>query len=230
MSHRCHTPKFNRRKSLGGPLAQWLEQGTHNRSGPSRQNSTFDLTAQRGAELRKVALNRPQRENTGFNGRMPHRCHTNPPAARWTGDYGGHEIRLCVVRPRQPRRKILKGSRDVYRLLKDMTSWDREHFVAVFLDAKGTLMGVHTVAIGGLSETSFQPREVFKAAFLLNACSVVLAHNHPTGDVTPSKEDRQATRELALCGRFLGVPVLDHLVIGDGYFSFKERGLIESHP
>jgi DNA repair protein RadC len=87
------------------------------------------------------------------------------------------------------------------------------------------VIAYHEVSRGTLDATLVHPREVFKAALLANAATIVLAHNHPSGNPAPSPDDMALTRRLIDAGRLLGVDVLDHIVIGDGrYVSFRERG------
>lgn len=98
-----------------------------------------------------------------------------------------------------------------------------EVMLAVLLTAKHGVIGVHTVARGGIDHVPCEPREVFRAALLANAAAVILAHNHPSGDPTPSQKDRDVTRRIAAAGRLLGIPLLDHLVVGDrGATSLKD--------
>jgi DNA repair protein RadC len=92
---------------------------------------------------------------------------------------------------------------------------DREHCLLVTLDVKHRLIGVQTVSVGTADHTFMAPREVFRDALLAGASAVFVAHNHPSGDSTPSADDRQITRRLAQAGAVLGVDLLDHLVIGD---------------
>ena len=92
---------------------------------------------------------------------------------------------------------------------------DREHCLLVSLDVKHRLLGVSTVSVGSVDHTFMGPREVFREALLIGASAVFLAHNHPSGDPTPSSDDRQVTRRLAAAGTTLGVDLLDHLVVGD---------------
>ena len=100
-----------------------------------------------------------------------------------------------------------------------------EVFAILCLSTKHRVLAYHEVSRGCLDSTLVHPREVFKAAILANAASVVLAHNHPSGDPTPSPDDMTLTRRLVDAGRLIGVDVLDHIVIGDGrYVSFRERG------
>lgn len=96
--------------------------------------------------------------------------------------------------------------------------------MVVALDAKHAVIGVNTVSIGSVTLSIVHPREVFKPVILMNACAVLLAHNHPSGDPTPSQEDHALTRRLKDAGELLGIAVLDHLVLGDGrYYSFADH-------
>lgn len=118
------------------------------------------------------------------------------------------------------------SSRDIYHhyypLLRDMK---RELFKLLLFDGKNRLLKDTTISTGSLSLNIVHPREVFKPAVRESASSVILLHNHPSGDPTPSPEDRELTRRLVKAGRIMGIKVLDHIVIGDGrYFSFADQG------
>ncbi len=89
------------------------------------------------------------------------------------------------------------------------------------------MIGINTVSIGSLTGSVVHPREVFKPAILANAASIICGHNHPSGDLEPSNEDRAITKRLVASGRLLGIDVLDHLIIGDElHFSFADNGLM----
>ena len=104
---------------------------------------------------------------------------------------------------------------------------DREEFVVVFLDTANTLTGIHVASVGGLAASIVEPRQVFKAAVLANAAAVLLAHNHPSGNPEPSREDVAVTRQLVEAGKVMGIPVHDHLILTDhGHTSLAERGLM----
>lgn len=92
---------------------------------------------------------------------------------------------------------------------------DREACILVALDTKHRLISHHLVSLGSVDHTFMGPREIFRIALLASASAIFLAHNHPSGDPTPSSDDRSVTRRLAQAGTTMGVPVLDHLVIGD---------------
>ena len=105
---------------------------------------------------------------------------------------------------------------------------DREHFIVLLLATNCRLIGVNTAHVGSLAASVVRVADVFKAAILANAASVVFAHNHPSNNLEPSQEDLRVTRRLVEAGRLLDVPVLDHLITGhDGrYTSLAERGLL----
>lgn len=107
----------------------------------------------------------------------------------------------------------------------------QELFKVVLLDAKNTVLKEATVSEGTLTLSLVHPREVFASAVRESAAAVIFLHNHPSGDPTPSLEDRHLTDRLAEAGRLLGIPVLDHVIIGDGrYVSFADQGwLKEQH-
>ena len=131
--------------------------------------------------------------------------------------------------------RLVRESTKAQRVIRDLIGGnDREEFVALFLDAKNRVMSVHTVAVGSLSLCIVHPREVFKAAILANASGIIVAHNHPSGDPTPSREDRELTDRLCEAGRILGITVLDHIIVGaensDGrpsYTSFADSGWLK---
>ena len=106
---------------------------------------------------------------------------------------------------------------------------DREHFLVLLLNAQNRLLLVHTVSLGTQSASLVHPREVFGPALREGAASILLAHNHPSGDPTPSREDLALTRQLADAGKLLNVPVHDHLVVGSGtwrWVSLAQRGAL----
>jgi DNA repair protein RadC len=104
---------------------------------------------------------------------------------------------------------------------------DREHFVVIMLDTKNQVIGINTVAIGVLASCPIHPREVFKPAILVNAAGVILLHNHPSGDPSPSQDDLLLTSRLREAGEVLGIQVVDHVILGyTNYVSLKEKGRI----
>ncbi len=104
----------------------------------------------------------------------------------------------------------------------------KEQFVAVFLNTKNRIIGEEIISEGTLTGSLVHPREVYQPAILRHAAAIVVAHNHPSGDPNPSREDRELTAMLYKAGKTLGIPLLDHVVIGDGiYYSFQENGALE---
>jgi DNA repair protein RadC len=116
---------------------------------------------------------------------------------------------------------------DVYELLEYLKYEKQEHFMVVLLDAKNKVIRVERVHIGTLSMSIVGPREVFGIAIREGASSIIVAHNHPSGDPTPSPEDLEVTKRLVEVGKILDIPVLDHVIIGDpASVSFQRRGLL----
>ncbi|WP_206711506.1 RadC family protein [Peribacillus faecalis] len=112
-------------------------------------------------------------------------------------------------------------------LMEEMRFLSQEHFVCVYLNTKNQVLHKQTVFIGSLNSSIVHPREVFKEAFRRSAASIICAHNHPSGDPTPSKEDIDVTKRLIECGRLIGIDILDHLIIGEKkYVSLKEKGYL----
>jgi DNA repair protein RadC len=104
---------------------------------------------------------------------------------------------------------------------------DVERVIALHLNTKHRLIGVHTVSVGTLDSSLVHPREVFKAAFLANAAGLILAHNHPSGDPTPSREDVRLTRQLVECADLLDMRIHDHVIIGrERFVSLAQRGAL----
>jgi DNA repair protein RadC len=105
----------------------------------------------------------------------------------------------------------------------------REEFRVILLDSKQKLIRVQTVSLGSLDKALVEPRDVFRPAITAGAASLVIVHNHPSGDPNPSEDDILLTRELCMCGKILGITVLDHIIIGKrDHVSFRESGLIET--
>ena len=112
---------------------------------------------------------------------------------------------------------------DTFSFLRDET---KEYFIALHLDGKNRVVCIDMVSTGSLNQSIVHPRELFKTTLLSSAAAVILIHNHPTGDPTPSTEDLTITRRLMEAGDMIGIKILDHIVIGDTYYSFAERGHI----
>lgn len=137
-------------------------------------------------------------------------------------------IKMEKVKSMLVENKQISSPDDVFRIVnKYLDGADREHLVLLTLDTKNKITSINTVSIGSINTSIVHPREVFKTAILSNASSVILSHNHPSGDVTPSKEDVDITKIIKECGRILGIELLDHVIIGDDkYSSLKEKGIV----
>lgn len=115
----------------------------------------------------------------------------------------------------------------VYEMFSFLMQETKEMFITLHLDGKNRIVCCDLVSIGSLNQSIVHPREVFKTACLSNAAAVILIHQHPTGDPTPSSEDIAITRRLKEAGEIMGIKILDHIIVGDGeYLSFIERGLL----
>lgn len=113
-------------------------------------------------------------------------------------------------------------------LMEQMRFLEKEYFKAILLNIKNHVISVEDISVGSLNASIVHPREVFKTAIKRSSASIILAHNHPSGDPTPSREDIQITKRLVEAGKIIGIEVLDHVIIGDGVFlSFKEKGIIQ---
>lgn len=119
-------------------------------------------------------------------------------------------------------------SQDTYRLLQSgMEDLPREVFKTVFLSSNNRVLQVKNISEGGIAATVVDPRLIFKQALELNAVSIIVAHNHPSGNLKPSQADHAITKKLVEAGKFLEIRVLDHIIISElGYFSFADEGLL----
>lgn len=139
-----------------------------------------------------------------------------------------------VVRDRgEPSPRLLRTPAEVGRFAVDLfrdRDDDKEHFVAVFLNARFRYL-LHTeVSVGTQTSSLVHPREIFGPALREGAYGVIVLHNHPSGDPVPSEEDRAITKRLADAGDILGVPILDHIIIGNGtgaWTSFQDMGILK---
>ena len=116
---------------------------------------------------------------------------------------------------------------DVLPLIADIRTKRKEHFVAIYLNARNQIIHREEISVGSLSASIVHPREVFQPAVEVSAASLILAHNHPSGDVLPSKDDVEITKRMAEAGKIMGIEVLDHIIIGaERFLSLKEKSVI----
>ena len=126
----------------------------------------------------------------------------------------------------KPVEKIhLSCPQDVAELLMPRLRYAvKEQFIVILLNGKNKVIGTEVISEGSLSSSIVHPREVYASALLNHAAAIMVAHNHPSGDPKPSDEDREITSLLVRSGKVLGIPLVDHIVIGDGtYYSFQEN-------
>ena len=139
-------------------------------------------------------------------------------------------LRVGVQLVRQGKEKYdvsITNPKELAKMLGYLKKLDREHFLTVHLDTRNMVLGIETVSIGSLNYSLVHPREVFKAAILMNSASIILVHNHPSGALTPSEEDISLTKRMAEAGRLIGIEVLDHVIVTkDGHLSLKEKRLM----
>ena len=125
-------------------------------------------------------------------------------------------------------RMVISSPRDVANLvMAEMAAFDQEHLRVVLLNTKNEVLSIQEIYIGNVNSSVVRPGEVLRPAVRDNAPSVIVVHNHPSGDPTPSPEDIAITRELLAAGKLMGIELLDHLVVGSGnrYVSLNEKGL-----
>ena len=146
-------------------------------------------------------------------------------------DVGSIEtLRISMVRERTPLTYKLATPFEAAEAARQLIGedLDREVFGVLLVNTRHRVTAMHVVSVGSLDGTLVHPREVFKCAILGSAAAIIVFHNHPSGDPAPSREDIALTKRLVTAGRLLGIPVLDHVVLGDdgAFVSFKERKLL----
>jgi DNA repair protein RadC len=145
----------------------------------------------------------------------------------------GLKVEAALMQVRENTETVLRDPPSCYAELADLGQLAQEAFVILTVTAKNKMIARHLCTLGLLDTTPVHPREVFRPAIQDSAAAVILGHNHPSGDPTPSVEDLRITRQLIEAGRILGVRVIDHLIIGrpkdgaPGFLSLREKGLVE---
>ncbi len=118
--------------------------------------------------------------------------------------------------------------KDISEMLCELYNLNRqteEYLYLICLNTKCKLLGIFEISHGTVNSSLCSPREIFQKALLCNASNIVLAHNHPSGDVTPSREDKCIYRRIKEASTIMGIPFLDNLIVGDTYYSFAEHGI-----
>ncbi len=125
---------------------------------------------------------------------------------------------------KQTKREIILTPKEVWDILTDIRSSKKEHFVVIFLDAKNSVIVREVITIGTLTESIVHPREVFEPAIKQNAISIILAHNHPSGNLVASDADVLVTKNLIKAGNIIGIKILDHVIVSvDSFVSLREQ-------
>ncbi len=122
---------------------------------------------------------------------------------------------------------VINDAKDAIAQLSDMRDLKKEHFVALYLNAKNQLVHKETISMGTLDANLVHPREVFEPALEHRAAQIMVAHNHPSGDPKPSEDDIEITKRLTEAGKLMGIEVMDHIIISkNSHFSFKEEKML----
>ena len=138
-------------------------------------------------------------------------------------------VQVKLVRDKNRVDRIVKSPAEAIQEVKLMLAdMDREFFAGIYLSARNSVNCIQNISIGTANASIVSPREVFKTAFLTNSISLIVLHNHPSSDVTPSDDDIKLTKRLDEAGKLLDVELLDHIIIGSNgaHFSMKTRGLL----
>ena len=140
--------------------------------------------------------------------------------------YALGEVARRLMEAQPTKRTTIHGPEDAAAVLVPRTRYEnKEHFMAMFLDSKNHILAIETISTGSLSASIVHPREVFAAALKYPTAAMIVAHNHPSGDPGPSREDIAVTERLVKAGKIMDIPVLDHIILGDArWMSMKERG------
>ena len=142
-----------------------------------------------------------------------------------------HELPAEVLRQKVVEQPSYKSSKEVFDYLNySMRDLKNEVFKAIYLNNRNQIINIADLFEGTLDSIPIRPRDIIESAINHRATALIFAHNHPAGDPTPSKQDKQLTRDLVFVGSILQIKVLDHIIIGDSqYFSFADQGLIEKY-
>ena len=145
-------------------------------------------------------------------------------------DYKVGEVELSY-RSKTSNKIKLETAEQAYKLMlnayEDGLIEYRESFKVILLNASCKVLGYTTISEGGLTETPVDVRLIMQATLLSNATAIILAHNHPSGNLTPSRQDKELTKHIADCARMMNIRVIDHIIISsESYYSFTENGLI----
>lgn len=123
--------------------------------------------------------------------------------------------------------EVVRSPDTVAEMIRKVIDEDREQVISILLDIRNQPLGFYLVAVGSIDRCMVDMREVFRAAVMLSSSAIVIAHNHPSGDHSPSSEDLGLTERAVAAGKILGIPVLDHVIVSEsGYTSLREQGVL----
>ena len=142
------------------------------------------------------------------------------------------EVELVYKNKVKPsERPLVKSSKECYQLL--LQTWDEnkiefiEQFKVVLMNRAQRVLGIYELSTGGVTGTVADPKLVFTAALKANACNIILSHNHPSGNLKPTRPDEELTKKIATAGMYLDIKVIDHIIVtSEGYYSFADDGLL----
>ena len=134
------------------------------------------------------------------------------------------KFKTMLVREGDEKKEMIENSKDVYAVMADMLDEPQEIMKVLCLNTRNELIGVTEVSRGTVNSSLVHPREIFRTAILSNATNIIMVHNHPSGDPKPSPEDKSVTKKLIHASEIIGIELLDHVIIGDTFYSFKEEG------
>lgn len=140
-----------------------------------------------------------------------------------------NECVFCQKIPKELRNRLLQSSEDILACLEHFRDKKQEYFVCLSLDSGKRLIARRVVTVGLLDTALAHPREIFAGPLIDRAASVIIAHNHPSGNPAPSKQDIDTTQQIVAAGQLLGLPLRDHIIVSsDAHYSFKGHGLVLS--
>ena len=139
------------------------------------------------------------------------------------------ELATRIYSAKASPKAVVGSSKDVHNLIyPELRFTKKEHFYCLYLDTRNSIIKKELISVGNLNTSVIHPREIFRSAIKESANSVIFAHNHPSGNPEPSKDDIEITRMLISAGKLMGIPVLDHVVIGEtGYVSMADKNLLQ---
>jgi len=134
-------------------------------------------------------------------------------------------MELHELEEKYEKKVIIKDPDTVFREMSDIKKWNKEVFVGFYLDSQSKVISREIISIGILNSVIVHPREIFRTAIIRNANAIIVAHNHPSGNLEPSAEDIEITKKLRQSGDIIGIKLFDHVIVSNaGYYSFSEKG------